>query len=297
MSESQSQSEPEPEKLTITVQMYHYAYATKEDNIEIYSVPTQVECYSDESLFAKLQRLVPMQFWHIVYDEWGKIWVYQQSSDAKKRSRIDKLQDTLMHNPTYRPTFYIFDSRTNADINPVNSQRPVGLGMTGSVPALATLLSQLNSGLQTHAGSPAVARREIKFIEKFDRAAIGWTEDAEDAGLGPRYAQKTHILHVSENESLFDQLLRRASWEHWQFLRGRDHVHPTHFVEWTGSGTVDATRALVNEWQHELFRHGDGNKGFLLLRHEDPNFDTRLLRTRTRRKPALQTPTRTPRTH
>ena len=140
MSESESESEPEPEKLTITVQMYHYA--TERDKKEIYSTPRQVEFYSDESLFAKLQRLVSMQFWRIVYDEWGKIWVYEESSDDRKRSLIDKRQDRLMHDSKYRPTFYIWDDRTNADIN---SQHAVGLGMKRRVPVLATLLVQLNS--------------------------------------------------------------------------------------------------------------------------------------------------------
>jgi hypothetical protein len=56
-----------------------------------------------------------VQFWRFVYDEMGKIWVYLESSTATKRSQIDDLQDRLMHNPKYRPTFYIWDSRSNAE--------------------------------------------------------------------------------------------------------------------------------------------------------------------------------------
>ena len=136
-------SEPEPKKLTITVQVYYYA--TKQDKQEIYSTPRQVEFWSDESLFEKLNRLVPVQFWRIVYDEIGKIWVYGESSNAEKRSQIDDLQGRLTHNPQYRPTFYIWDSRFKADFDsqsPSAQTRPLE---TGRVAHLSTLLTQLNA--------------------------------------------------------------------------------------------------------------------------------------------------------
>ena len=128
---------------------------------------------------------------------------------------------------------------------------------------------------------PALALREIKFIEKFDLESIGWTPDV---GMGTRYAQRTETLFVSENEPVFDQLLRRASWEHWQTLTGRDNVSPIHWVDWQGDGTADTTRALVNEWQQSLFNRGDPNKGFLILTHVDPNFLRRFQRRRTGRE-------------
>ena len=167
--------------------------------------------------------------------------------------------------------------------------RAVGLGMTARVTHLSTLLTQLKSGLEPYTEPPAVALREIELVEKFDRESVGWIQDA---GLGERYAQRTQILYVSQNESLFDKLLRRASWEHWQALSGRDNVSPIHWLNWQGDGTVDTTRVLVDSWQQELFRNGDRNRGFLILRHRDPIFWRRFRIYRTGREPEYQTPTR-----
>ena len=139
-------SAPEPKKLTITVQMYHFA--TARDKKAIYSTPRQIECWSDESLFEKLNRVVPAKFWCLVYDETNKVWVQWKSSDDAKRSQVDDLQERLMQDPKYKPTFYIWDSRTNTDIN---DQRPVGPDTTGRVAHLSTLLTQLNAGLQRKA--------------------------------------------------------------------------------------------------------------------------------------------------
>ena len=124
---------------------------------------------------------------------------------------------------------------------------------------------------------PAV--REVEVLERYDRRVDGWTEDH---GVGPRFLPKMYRLLVSENESLFDKLVRRVAWENWQSLLGQVDRHPAIGFECRGFSdeAIDTTRATVNYWQRRWFRTGHEHTGYLMLTHNDPNFFTTTARPR-----------------
>ena len=133
------------QKITITVQVCYFATSKSPD--VTYHRPTQVEFWSDESLFEKLNKLVPVQFWFCILDDTAdySLRIKRDCPEHRKRQIIDDFQRVLIDNPRYRPALTIQDSRSNADIN---LERTVGLGVTEHVPHLRALLTQRNSGLQ-----------------------------------------------------------------------------------------------------------------------------------------------------
>jgi len=135
---------------------------------------------------------------------------------------------------------------------------------------------------------PAV--REVEVLEQYDRRVDGWTEDH---GVGPQFLPKMYRLSVSQNESLFDKLVRRVAWVHWQSLEGRVDRHYAIGFECRGFSdeAINTTRATVDYWQHQWFRTGHENTGYLILTHNDPNFFT----TTTRPRPPYRLPYHTDR--